>query len=425
MGTHRGPTNGVRPMTLAIVHWRRAAAWATAAITIGLLGVALFLTARGPAGISWSGDTNSLSLLNPLISVLVGAIIIDRKGNHPVGWLFCLSGLGSAFYYLGFACASYVSDGKQLFGQDLMIWSASWSSLLAFGLAPVLVFYVFPTGRLTSPRWRWFFGFAIGAIAIGTVARTLAPGPLEDFPSLDNPYGIEGGVGEVMLVMRDLVWPLLLVSIGGGVVSLRQQTRQSTFDVRQQIKWILLAGVALLAFIFFWGVMETLGHPEVARAGWGFLLPSLPIAVAIAILKYRLYDIDILINRTLVYATLSAVLGLVYFGAVVLFQGVLSPITAESDLVVAAATLSVAALFRPLRAQTQRFIDRRFYRQKYDMAATLESFSTRLRDQIHLDALTDEVLTVVGETLQPSYAGLWLKATSEGSVRNDSGTLGP
>jgi hypothetical protein len=381
-------------------------------VVLGLVALAVYLATNSPGGISFAGNESSLTKLQPLFSVLVGAIIIHRKGNHPVGWLFLLSGLAWAIYYLGFSAGEYVIGGHTLFGSEVMIWSTTWSSYVGFGLAPVLVVFIFPSGRLTSPAWRWFFRFAILSVVAGAVAYALAPGALEDLTALDNPYGIGGAIGEVADFLMELSWMLLLVALAGGVVSLRQKFRRASQEERQQIKWMLFAGAAVVAFVFFWGMMEIFGNPEIAATGAALFLPLLPLAVGTAILKYRLYDIDVFINRTLVYGALTAVLALFYLGAVVVFQGLLSPITAKSDLAIAASTLSVAALFRPARERIQRFIDRRFYRQKYDAAATLATFSARLRDEIDLDALTAELLAVVGDTMKPSYAGVWLKESS-------------
>lgn len=390
-------------------NWHRGAAWMTCAGTIALLIVALVLHLKSPPGSSWIAGTGDLALLNPFISVVVGAIIIDRRGNYVIGWLFCLSGLWWAIALLGGSYFSYLSGGGRLPLEDQVLWTSNWASFVAFGMAPVLVVFVFPTGRLVSRRWRWFFATAVGAIALGVMGYAFTPGPMEDLPSVDNPYGVGGAVGATMTVLSGLAWPLLLASIAAGVWSLRERARGATLEERERIKWMLLAGITLVAFVAFWGVMDITGRPTVAAAFSGLFLPLIPISVGIAILRHRLYDIDLLINRTLVYASVSAVLAFVYLGTVVLLQSALSPLTAESDVAIAASTLAVAALFRPLRSRIQHFIDRRFYRRKYDAAFTLEQFSSRLRDQIDLRALTDELLAVVGETLQPSYAGVWLK----------------
>ena len=388
----------------------RALAWLSVVVTIAMLVGSLLLADQAAAGDAWLLNGNELALLHPLISGLVGALVIDRRGSYVVGWLFCLSALGWGLGYLGGAAGVYRLAGGTLAGQDLLIWCIVWAPFLAFALAPVWVVYVFPTGRLTTPRWRWFMAFTVAVTFLGTVGYMVVPGPIEDLPALDNPFGVGGVGGTLAGAARDLYWPLLLIGIAAGVVSLRQRMRAAPFEQRQQIKWLLLAGAVLVGFVSFWGVVDTLGHPDAAAVLSGLFLPTFPIALGIAILRHRLYDIDVLLNRTLVYLSLSAVLGAVYLGAVFLLQRVLSPVTEDSNIAIAASTLAVAALFRPLRASIQRFIDRRFYREKYSAIATLERFSTRLRNELDIDALEGELLVVIDQTLHPATAMVWLRS---------------
>ena len=397
--------------------WGRIAAWLIAAVTVVLLSYALVLQARSAAGISLLGEVSATALLAPLISSLVGAVVVDRKGNHPVGWFFVLSGLMWALYRVAYTVGFYGAPDQASAQQDAVVWLTTGTSMLAFGFAPVLVLYLFPSGRLPSPGWKWPFRGAIAATVNGAVAYGLAPGPYEDLPKFRNPYGLEGAPGEVMVVLTELSWPLLLLAIVAGVVSLRQRSREGSFEERQQIKWLYLAGVTLIAFVIFWAVTDLLGQRDVAAALAGLFLPLLPIALGIAILRHRLYDIDVLINRTLVYTSLSAVLALVYLGTVFVFQRLLSPMTVDSNIAVAASTLAVAALFRPVRGRIQTLIDRRFYRQKYNAAATVGRFSTRLRHEIDLGALEGELLAAVGQALQPNTASVWLKSRSPRSDR--------
>ena len=390
----------------------RVAAWTCLVLTVA--GIAAALVLRSRAGtIGFVGELTLLGTLNALISALVGAVVIDRKGSHPVGWLFCLSGLFWTLAHIAGAAGGIVLSGGSLAAQNFLISSTGWASFLAFAMAPALIMFVFPTGRLASPRWRWPFGFACAVTAIGVVGYALAPGPMEEVP-LNNPYGAGGTVGAVAMVMREAAWPLLLLSILAGVVSLRRRMKAAPLDERQQIKWLVLAGFVLFAFVSFWGTMDTLGKPEVAAAISGLFLPLLPIALGIAILKHRLYDIDVLINRTLVYLSLSAVLGAIYLSIVFLLQRALAPITADSNIAVAASTLAAAALFRPLRASIQAFINRRFYRQKYDALTTVGKYSSRVRSEIELDALTGELMALVGETLRPATVSVWLNNDDNG-----------
>lgn len=389
-----------------------ALAWLVAGVTVAMLVVGALMTASRPTDLVHPLEQGRFTEVSPIISVLLGAMIIQRKGNHPIGWLFCCSGLLWGVYHLAAAGSTYVASDQPIAAGSVWLWGTTWPPVVAFGLAPGLVLFVFPSGRLPTPRWRRFVRFAAAGIVAGAVAYSFAPGPLEEFPSLDNPWGVQGVVGSILTALRELAWPLLLVSMFGGVISLRQRMRAGSFEERQQIKWLFLAGAVLVVFVSLWGYEETVGDPNIAPTLTGLVLPLVAVAVAIAILKHRLYDIDVLINRTLVYVVLSAILAAVYLGAVFLLQRVLAPITVDSNIAIAASTLAVAGLFRPLRTQVQQFIDQRFYRQKYDAAETVGQFSQRLRNELDLDALEGELLGVVAATLHPSQAGLWLK-TSE------------
>ena len=373
-----------------------------------LVGTALYLGTRAE-GVGFAGEVTLLGTLNAVISAVVGAVVIDRRGNHLVGWLFCGSGLCWSIAHLGGAAAAIVADGGSLVAQDPLIWSTTWSAYLAFAMAPTFVMYVFPTGSLFSRAWRAPFGFALLAAGLGSVGYALSPGVMEDIP-LVNPYGLDGALGEAMISLREISWPLLLLSVIVGVVSLRRRMKAAPSEQRQQIKWLVLAGFVLGAFVMFWGTMDTLGNPYIAASVSGLFLPVLPIALGIAILRHRLYDIDVLINRTLVYVSLSAVLGAFYLAIVFLLQRMLNTVTADSNIAVAASTLAVAALFRPLRARIQAFINRRFYRQRYDAAAIVGGFSQRLRNEVELDSLKGELLLAVSGTMQPSRAAVWLRS---------------
>ena len=388
----------------------RALAWGAAIVTVGTIGFVVALAIRAPEGIVWQGQATWLTLLTPLASVLVGATVVHLRGSHPVGWLFCGAGMCWALYHLGVAAGSYALNGYTMPAQDLLIWATAWAVVVEFSLAPVTVIYLFPTGRLPSRRWRPAFAVCVVAMTLGVAGNAFAPGSLEDIPRLNNPFGAPGATGTVMTVLAELSWPMVLASTLGGVVSLRQRARGASFAERQQIKWLLLAGVVLFGFVCFWGVTDLFGRSEIASSVSGLFLPVLPVAMGVAILKHSLYDIDILINRTLVYASLSAVLAVIYLAAVVLIGRLLGPITADSNIAIAGSTLAVAGLFRPLRGRIQGFIDQRFYRRKYDAAATLARFSTKLRHEVDLDALSAELLTAVGQTLQPASAHLWLRA---------------
>ncbi|HEV2742518.1 MAG TPA: hypothetical protein VGV91_05135, partial [Rubrobacter sp.] len=280
----------------------------------------------------------------------------------------------------------------------------SWT-LLVFVPTTVLRLLV-PDGQLPSPRWRpvaWcaalgLFGFLAG--------YTLEPGPLEEFPRIMNPYGVDSPLLQAFAIAGAI---LASASMVASAVSLIVRMRRAGRAERQQIKWLAYGGAVVVGAVFVGGVISVWsGDVGIALISLGLL--GVPISTGVAIARYRLYDIDIVINRTLVYGALTATLALVYVGGVVGLQAAFRAITGQgSTLAVVASTLLIAALSGPLRRRVQAFVDRRFYRRKYNAAKTLESFSAKLRDETDLDALNDELVRVVSVTMQPAHAGLWLR----------------
>jgi hypothetical protein len=305
-------------------------------------------------------------------------------------------------------------------------WLGQWVWAPGLGLILVFLPLLFPDGHLPSHRWRWVAwlgGLSIGLICVLT-SIVLWP---ERGPALVQPGGYAGEIeewrsGVLDWVQLKLALPMLLLAGLGAVISLLVRFRRAAGRERQQIKWFASAA----ALTFFWIlVIEVFGElisieGGVAEAIFAFTLasaslviPSIPIATGIAILRYRLYDIDRIINRTLVYAALTAVLAALYLGGVVVLQYALRWLTGgESQIAVVASTLAIAALFGPLRRRIQGLIDRRFYRGKYDAQRVLADFSARLRDETDLDQLSDDLIEAVGETMRPAHASLWLRQTS-------------
>jgi hypothetical protein len=334
----------------------------------------------------------------------VGALVASQRPDNPIGWIFCggavafsLSGLGEAYaVYTLFA-----EPGALLGGGKTAAWFSVWVWVL--GGVPLLILFplLFPNGKLLSRRWRIVAGTAFAAMAFLVVGTMFAPGPLEDLSEVDNPYGLGGVAGDVFNAFGGVGWLLLILSLIASAASLVMRFRRSRGIERLQLKWVAASSVVLVASFLMWEVWE-------GMAPLGIL--TMVVAAGIAILRYRLYDIDVVINRTLVYGALTATLALTYLGGVLLLQLALRPLTESSNLAIAGSTLAVAALFRPARARIQEVVDRRFYRRKYDAQRTLEAFSTRLRDQVDLGALNSELSAVVRETLQPAHVSLWLRA---------------
>jgi hypothetical protein len=271
-------------------------------------------------------------------------------------------------------------------------------------LVPItFLLLLFPDGRLLTPRWRpvaWCAGVGIAGVF---VTAGLNSGPLDDFPQIQNPLGVDTKLLDAAMAVSVL---LLLVGLIGSPLSLYLRLRRGSGEQRQQIKWLVWAGaVAVISFVIGAVGYEVWGD-EISNALILTSVLGLAVATGVGILRYRLYDIDVVINRTLVYAVLTATLAGVYLGGVLLLQVVLSP---SSDLAVAGSTLAVAALFRPARSRIQRAVDRRFYRRRYDAARTLERFGGRLRDEVDLDSLGVELRGVVVETMQPAHVSLWVR----------------
>jgi hypothetical protein len=341
-------------------------------------------------------------------SSTVGAIIASRRTQNPIGWLLCVSGLvfGAAMFASEYAIyALLVAPGTLPAGEALASVNPLW--VLGFNLF-VLMLILFPTGQLPRSRWRWLVYLYLVIAFVEVVAMLFLPGRLEGLDLIENPLGIESlPIGRKPV--QALVFALGLVASG----SLVWRLRKGSWVERQQIKWLAYAAATATC-----GNILTYTPPEALGARWvtsvGYVLVVLgvlgiPISIGIAMLRYRLYDIDNIINRTLVYGSLTVTLVALYFGGIVVLQRVLVALTGEtSTLAVVASTLVIAALFNPLRRRMQSFIDRRFYRRKYDARKTLEAFSAKLRDETDLNALSGDLVGVVKDTMQPAHVSLWL-----------------
>jgi len=301
----------------------------------------------------------------------------------------------------------------------------NWLWVPTVGLLGTYLLLLFPNGRLPSGRWRplaWLSGAVIFLLSVGVM---LAPGRLQNLGEVRNPFGLEGA--HWLTVGAYTVLPLLPLCMLASALSLVLRYRRSKGDERQQIKWIAFAA-SLVALVYLIAMVASFIHPSESwtTAGslwWLNLLTyaallsfvTIPIAVGFAVLKYRLYDIDLIINRTLVYGLLTVTLVVLYFGGIVVLQMLFVILTGQrSTLAVVASTLLIAALFNPLRRRIQFFIDRSFYRSKYDARKTLEAFSTKLRDETDLEALSGDLVGVVKETMQPAHVSLWLRSETVG-----------
>ena len=353
---------------------------------------------------------------------VIGAIIASRLPAHPIGWICCAIGFLAAIEHFSGEYAIYAllaPHPEALLGGKAMLWASLWAWIFFFGLIEFLLF-LFPNGRLPSNRWRplaWLSAaltlMAAVLIAISPDAALDALGSSDDVHiSLPNPLGVEG-LPNLYRPVQTLVLALGLAAAASVVVG----RRGAKGVERQQLKWLLYTG----AIFFVGNVLKNTVFSPLGGASWGlwvgYLLVAVgglggPIAIGVAILRYRLYEIDTIINRTLVYGSLTAMLVAIYFGGVATAQAILRTLTGQEQqpqLAIVVSTLVIAALFNPLRRRIQFLIDRRFYRSKYDATKTLETFSVKLRDEMDLDTLSEDLAEVVRETMQPAHVSLWLR----------------
>jgi len=354
---------------------------------------------------------------------ILGAIIASRLPANLLGWLYCAAACIIAVAYLSAEYAIYalLARSDSLPAGEALAWLASWAWIPSIGCI-VLSLLLFPNGELPSSRWRWLAWLSVLVAIAGAVWVALSPGAIVNLGSIRNPLGIEGlpsGYKPVQTIM----FALLFVA---AVSTLVLRLRRARGIEHQQIKWpAYTAVVAAGGSVLTETISEAIGLRWLEWAGFVVVIATLvgfPISIGIAIVRYRLYEIDTLINRTLVYALLTAILAAVYFGGIVVLQSIFVVLTGEkSTLAVVAFTLAIAALFNPLRRRVQALVDRRFYRRKYDARKTLETFSVRLRDETDLDALNAELVGVVRETMQPEHVSMWLRPDRNPKHEQDGG----
>jgi hypothetical protein len=335
----------------------------------------------------------------------VGGLIVSRYPSNPVGWLFCVVGIG---YAGGDFVSTYAENASRPGATALAVIVSGTGPVTLVVLALALM--LFPTGRYLSPRWRRAGIAVIGANLAWAVVLMVEPGPLSADRHVANPVGIDAAAGLLhALASAGKVVPVVTVAAALASVVVRFRTVRGL--ERQQLKWLVLSAavsvfvIAVMLVVSQFVNLDSGSGQVVAGVIFGLINSSPPIAAAIAILRYRLYDVDVAINRALVYGGLTATLGATYLGLVVL----IGLAVGRSGFAVAASTLAVAALFGPARARIQAAVDRRFYRRRYDAARTLAGFGARLRDQIELDSLSEELRAVIRETVQPAHVSLWLR----------------
>jgi hypothetical protein len=403
----------------------------TSRVAWSLWALAVCLTVTGLAWLVANGSTltpNSIGSpgLDALVAVVtlafptVGLLIATRRPGNAIGWLFLVTGISAALedVLLGYATYALLTEPGALPAGAAagVLADVMWVPTIVVGTT--LLFLLFPDGSLPSPRWRALVWFAV-VLAVGyAIGTVILPGQtyfFDDVAGVVNPFGVEALRAPAQVAV-DAAGMLVLPTAVAGMVALGLRFRRSHGDERQQIKWLVYTAAVFAPLTPLLVIMSEsdvrVGGVLVSDVLFTLALTAIPVCVGVAILRHRLYDLDLVINRTLVYGALTAILAGAYFGCVLLFQLALSPLTEDNGLGIAASTLAVAALFRPARARIQAAVDRRFYRRRYDAARTLEAFGARLRDELDLDALAADVRAVVRETVQPVHVSLWLRERS-------------
>jgi hypothetical protein len=409
-------------------------AWSLAALSVAMFVVAgvfgvLAQSARSP------GDSTTLGTLSETVSFvlflvfpIVGAVVASRRPQNPIGWICLADGLLWMVLAVTDSYGVYgaARPGSVPFPVAVGTLGNQWLWVPTVGLLGIYLVLLFPDGKLPSRRWRPLVWFSGVVIVLLSVTEGLAPGPLENQGMVPNPFGLEALPW--LVDASYIILPLLPLCMFASAVSMVLRFRRSRGEVRQQIKWVAFvasfAGVLYLIamisqLVFLVSVSESSGSvpqfpwwAEVLFSAAVFGFAGVPVAIGFAVLKYRLYDIDLVINRTLVYGSLTAMLVALYFGSVAAIQAIFRALTGQTEqpqLAVVVSTLVIAALFNPLRRRIQSFIDRRFYRRKYDARKTLEAFSAKLRDETDLETLNNDLAEVISETLQPAHVSLWLR----------------
>jgi hypothetical protein len=386
-------------------HVRVRLALALFATTIALTAVAgwIHLTAERTTIVDEWGLPGAEGML--AVSCAFVGLLIARRTSNPTGWIFTTMGLGSAAQYLTEEYSkAALAAGASLPGPATAAWIAEWIWVPLVGSVGLLLL-VFPDDRIESRPGRVIASFlVVGAFTSFLAAAFMSP--MVATWDVPNPYhlgGISQDQADAVFIVAVLV---MMLSAVAAAIRLAARLRHATGIRRQQLKWFAYAAVFGTISMVFSALPAT---TAVASKFTVFGIISIAVASAIAVLKYRLYDIDLVINRTLVYATLTAVLGALYVGLVFAFQAILSPFTAQSDLAIAGSTLAVAALFRPARSRVQDFIDRRFYRRKFDAERTVAEFNLHLRDEVDLSAVRAQLTEVVEDTMQPTHVSLWMR----------------
>lgn len=389
---------------------RPVLAWSIWVVAVALTAAGMVLLALVPADRA-PGGSRLIDVLPytpmPLSLATVGALVAARRPTNAIGWLLLSAGgwHGMQFFMGGYAVFG-LFGGLDLPGARLSAWVFAWAG--AVGMLPVsAIVYLFPDGRFALYRSR--IGFALGAAGTAALGTALAftPGGLLNLPDVANPYGLPGQEALVVaLVGLGLV--LSLASMVLMISTVVARYRAAALRERLQFKWFA-AGVALAVLLFAVAVSVTLVNWDVAKVIFTTGVSVIPVAIAIAILRHHLYDIDVVANRALVYGATTTLVGVAFFAGIVVLQAVLRPLTGGSEIAVAVSTLASVALAQPARRRIQDAVDRRFYRSRYDAGRTLDTFTDRLAGEVDLESVRLHLLGAVDQTMSPVHASVWLR----------------
>jgi hypothetical protein len=352
---------------------------------------------------------------------LVGGLVAARRPDNPIGWVFLAVGISQGLDTFVTNYGEYALEANPtLFGGAEALWMAQWTYAPGAALVGTITLLLFPTGRAPSRRWHWVIWAIVGATVLLVVPMAVATWSLRGSELLALTQETASGEVALALGLQEAGLMIVAVCMIASVGSLFVRFRRAPNLERQQLKWLTYAAVITVAVLIADVSLVELGRTP-GGALWTAInsvllvtaVPSIPVAVGVAILKYRLYDIDRVINRTLVYMIVSGAALAVYAATVFVISTI--AVGSGDNLTVAAATLAAAAAFRPLLIRVQGFVDQRFYRHKYDAQKTIDAFGSRLREETNLDELTDDLVSVVRTTMQPSHVSLWMKTLETGS----------
>ncbi|HEY8730685.1 MAG TPA: hypothetical protein VIN69_01755 [Candidatus Limnocylindria bacterium] len=380
-------------------------------LVLAFVGVFLGYGITHPGGSGSGTSANTVAYVAFLLAFsTVGALVASKRPRNPIGWLLLASVLCYMVGGLGVSLGEPAAAGSGLSPVLVVEWAGAWAWGVGVGVA-VVTLLLFPEGRLPSRRWRpalwlavaWMLAFVLGT---GFGSPVIGDGPAP------NPFAVGGPIGNVLAALQ-VAFPLVPLSALFAVASVLVRFRHARGAEREQVKWLLyaaaLVGVGLLVQIPLSLVLPPADATNATNALLTGTLAALPVAIGIAVLRYRLYDIDVLVRRTVIYGATTLALAAAFFAGVLVVEALLSPFTRGNELAVAASTLACVALFQPVRRRVQAAVDRRFYRSRYDAALTVDIFSATLRDEVDLDAVRADLVDAVTQTVQPAHASVWLR----------------